>query len=161
LVFVMFALAGCGEAFTYANKSREEGMRLYSENAYGDAAGAYRTAIRQDPRDYKSQFYLGVCYDQMNEHQQAFSQYRITLHVMANTQAGKEDPDFRQMVLDTLATSVARYDQGEVELNQIESATRGAQSAEDWFLLAKVYRLRGDADRAIDAYRRAARWDSE
>src|ERR1051325_26272 len=55
------ALSGCADVVTYSAKSQEEGMRFYSEKAYGDAAGAFRNAIRQDPRDYKSHFYLGVC----------------------------------------------------------------------------------------------------
>src|SRR2546428_5265050 len=70
------ALAGCADVVTFSNKSREEGMRFYTEKSYGDAAGAFRNAIRQDPRDYQSHFYLGVCYDEMRMHQQAFSAYR-------------------------------------------------------------------------------------
>jgi Tfp pilus assembly protein PilF len=157
---LLIAASGCTEAVTFANRSREEGMRLYADKAYTDAAGAFRNAIRQDPRDYESQFYLGVCYDEQGQHQQAFSQYRTTLEIMANTQAGRNEDEFRLTVIDTFASSLARYDVQEVELNRLEKQFKDSQKAEDWFLVAKVYRLKGDADRAIDSYRRAARWDN-
>jgi tetratricopeptide (TPR) repeat protein len=156
----LLSLTGCSEILTYANKSREEGMRLYSEKMYADAAGAFRNAARQDPRDYHSHFYLGVCYEQMQQYQQAFQEYHTALDVMARTPEGKYDDAFRLQVIDTLASAMARNDDREVELNRAEKQARENQSAEHWFLLAKVYRLRGDADSAIDAYRRACHWDN-
>lgn len=154
-------LTGCTQdVVTFANKSREEGMLFYNERAYSDAAGAFRNAVRQDPRDARSHFYLGVCYDELKQHQQAFSQYRTALEVLKQTHQETTDTEFYEMILDTLAGSIARYDEGEVELNNVEKKAKGSQIAEDWFVLAKVYRQRGDADRAIDAYKRAARWDT-
>lgn len=154
-------LTGCTQdVVTFANKSREEGMLFYNEKAYSDAAGAFRNAIRQDPRDARSHFYLGVCYDELKQHQQAFSQYRTALEVLKQTHQETTDTEFYEMILDTLAGSIARYDEGETELNKAEARAKGSQVAEDWFILAKIYRQRGDADRAIDAYKRAARWDT-
>lgn len=154
----MFA-AGCTEVVTFSRKSREEGMRLFSERMYGDAAGAFRNAIRQEPRDYRSHFYLGVCFEEMTEYQQAFQEYYTALDVMSNTQEGKFDPDFRLIVLDTLAAAIAQHDMQEVELNKADVRAKAGQNAEDWFLLGKIYRMRGDGDMALDCYRRAARWD--
>ncbi|HEV8607550.1 MAG TPA: tetratricopeptide repeat protein [Tepidisphaeraceae bacterium] len=148
---------GCTDVLTYANKSREEGLRLYSERAYADAAGAFRNAIRQDPRDYRSQFYLGVCYDDLKQHHQAFSQYRISLDVMTQVGPNYYEPQFRQKVLDAYGASVARNDENESESNAIMKRAQGGSSGEEWFILAKAFRIRGDADRAIDAYTRAAR----
>jgi Tfp pilus assembly protein PilF len=159
MVLMVATLTGCANNFTHANRSREEGMTYYKEKAYGDAAGAFRNAIRQDPRDYRSHFYLGVSYDELKTHQQAFSSYRTALEVMSQLKQELYEPAFRQMAIDAYATSIARYDDQELELNRVEDRAKLGQKAEDWFILAKIYRLRGDADAAMDAYRRAARWD--
>src|SRR5882724_7748866 len=73
LVSLSLISSGCTEALTYANKSREEGQRLYDQHYYADAAGAFRNSIRQDPRDFRSQYYLGLCYDELKQHHQAFA----------------------------------------------------------------------------------------
>lgn len=160
LVLGCMVLCGCGDVITLANKSREEGHRLFKERAYVDAAGAYRNAVRQEPRDYESHFYLGVCYDEMGQHQMAFKQYHTALEVMAPYYNPETEGDFRLRILDTLANSVARNDAGETELNNIEKQASAKPSAEGWFLVAKIYRNKGDADKALDAYRRAAQWDT-
>jgi Tfp pilus assembly protein PilF len=82
---------GCSDVITYSYRSREEGMRRFAEKSYSDAAGAFRNAIRQEPLDYRSHYYLGVCYDEMQQHQQAFQEYKAALGVMATTVEGKFD----------------------------------------------------------------------
>lgn len=159
LVIVLLA-GGCGDVITFSNKAREEGLRLYSEGMYGDAAGAFRNAIRQEPRDYRSHFYLGVCYDEMKQYQQAFQQYHAAREIMMQTPEGRADTDFRAVVYEVLASAIARNDDRDVELTRAVKRARESQKAEDWLLVAKVYRLKGDADLAIDAYRRACHWDS-
>lgn len=154
---LLFALVSTG--CTYSRKFQEEGLRLYTEKMYSDAAGAFRAAIRQDPRDYHSQFYLGVCYEQMGQLEQVFQEYYAALGIMAMTDEGRFDWDFRQVVLDTLANAIAKHDNHEVELNKAETNAKAGQKAETWFLVAKVYRLKGDADMAITAYRSAANCD--
>jgi len=156
----LFATTGCQDTFTFSGKFEQEGMRLYSERMYGDAAGAFRQSIRQDPQNYHSHFYLGVCYEELKEYQQAFQEYYTALEVMEHTPAGEFDYEFRLIVLDTLAAAIAHHDTGDVQLNKAEERAKGDQSAEGWFLLAKAYRLKGDAEMAIDCYRRAARWDT-
>ena len=80
---------GCTDVLTYANKSRDEGVRLYSEHYYADAAGAFRNAVRQDPRDYRSQYYLGLCYDELKQHHQAFSSFRYSSAHRTRRSAGR------------------------------------------------------------------------
>ena len=157
LVSLAFISAGCTEALTYANKSREEGIKLYDQHYYADAAGAFRNSIRQDPRDFRSQYYLGLCYDQLKQHHQAFAQFRASLDVMTQLGPVLADPSFRQQVLDAYGASVARNDETETEVNALKKRSEGSTSGEEWFILAKAFRIRGDADRAIDAYNRAAR----
>ena len=154
-VLALLLSIGCAEQFTTARRSREYGLGLYRERNYGDAAGAFRNGIRQDPRDFESHYYLGVCYDEMNQHQQAFACYRTALDVMATTLGGKGEDEFRLQVLETFAKSIAQFDAREVELTQLEQRAAQGQKAEDWFLVAKVYRIRGDADKAIESYRKA------
>jgi tetratricopeptide (TPR) repeat protein len=148
---------GCTDVLTYANKSREEGVRLYNDRYYADAAGAFRNAVRQDPRDYRSQYYLGLCYDELKQHHQAFSTFRTSLEVMKQLGPNFVDPNFRQQVLEAYGASVSRHDENESEVNALVKRAAGSSSGEEWFILAKAFRLRGDADRAIDAYTRAAR----
>jgi Tfp pilus assembly protein PilF len=169
-VFSLLAIAaivvitGCTELVDYSDRSRSQGLALYQEKAYTDAAGAFRNAIRQAPNDYESHFYLGACYDALNQHPLAFRQYRTALEIMnrfVNTAADPRFYELRQIALDTLGASVAKYDRNDVELNSLEARAKTTQNADDWFVVAKVYRVRGDADRAMDAYRRAAKWDSD
>ncbi|HEV8377654.1 MAG TPA: tetratricopeptide repeat protein [Tepidisphaeraceae bacterium] len=148
---------GCTDVLTYAKKSREEGVRLYNDRYYADAAGAFRNAIRQDPRDYRSQYYLGLCYDELKQHHQAFATFRTSLDVMTQLGPNFVDPNFRQQVLDAYGASVARHDENESEVNALTKRAQGSTTGEEWFILAKAFRLRGDADRAVDAYTRAAR----
>jgi Tfp pilus assembly protein PilF len=157
----LITLTGCSDVLTYANKSREEGMALYKEGAYADAAGAFRNSIRQDPRQYESHYYLAVCYDKMGQHHQAFSEYRTALDVMDRTLAGKSDYDTRPQIIDSYAQSIARHDTGDIELSTLIQKAEANHRAQEWVVLAKVYRTRGDADSAIDAYRRANHRDAQ
>src|SRR5437764_4217283 len=157
LVSLSFISAGCTEALTYANKSREEGIKLYDQRYYADAAGAFRNAIRQDPRDYRSQYYLGLCYDELKQHHQAFASFRTALNVMSELGPNLSDPTFRPQIQDAYGASIARHDENESEVNAVIKRAQGSTSGEEWFILAKAFRLRGDADRAVDAYTRAAR----
>ncbi len=78
---------------------------------------------------------------------------------MRHTNEGKADEDsFRLVVLDTIASAIAQR-RPRAGAGPRQKRARELNTAEDWFLLAKVYRLKGDADLAIDAYRRAAHWD--
>lgn len=148
---------GCTEVLTYANKSRDEGVRLYNEHYYADAAGAFRNAVRQDPRDFRSQYYLGLCYDELKQHHQSFASFRTSLNVMSELGPNYVDPAFRQQVLDAYGASVARHDENESEVSALIKRAQGSTSGDEWFILAKAFRLRGDADRAVDSYTRAAR----
>jgi len=154
----LMMLMGCSEVFTRARASREEGLSLYSKKAYSEAAGAFRNAIRQEPRDYESQYWLGVCYDHMELHQQAFSQYRAATDILPATYGGRNDPEFRHRIYDGYAASVAKYDNRDVEVEALIRRAQETQRADEWIVLAKTYRLRGDADSAIDAYRRATNY---
>src|SRR5688500_540412 len=48
---------GCSDhILSRADDSRDSGLRLYDQRNYPEAAGAFRDALRQDPRDYQSYY---------------------------------------------------------------------------------------------------------
>ena len=138
-------------------QSREKGITQYNAGDYADAAGAFNNAVRQDPRDYQSHYYLGRTFEAMGSYQQAIESYRTSLAVMSNSLTGRENQTFRLKVLDGLASAIAK---GEDRMAQTASLQQKASpTAEDEFVLAKVLRIHGDADSAIAAYAQAASLD--
>src|SRR5256885_1995975 len=101
---------GCADSLTYAKDARRDGMALYNEGNYTEAVGAFANATRQDPRDYKSYYYLGASYQAQHQYQQATSAYRSCLDVMPMTLDGKNDTQFRYRTIDALATAMAKSD---------------------------------------------------
>lgn len=153
---VVGAAVGCSSTsnmLTYAQESRQKGLRQYQAADYENAAGSFRSATRQDPRDYKSFYYLGASYDQMGSHQQAAQAYQSSLKVMDVTLEGKSDKAFRAKTIDGLGISLAK---GHDRATEVAMPSPGKRPAEDAWLRAKVSRYMGDADAAMEAYTQAA-----
>jgi len=164
-VTTLVGLAGCGNssggnqnsgmlAVTNTKAVRDTGIRQYNAGEYTDAAGTFKNATRQDPRDYQSYAYLGDCYQQMGQQQQAIQAYKTSLDTAKRSYQGREDAAFRARTLDGLAGAIAKS--GEVEINAAQAAANSGANGEGWFLMAKIHRNMGDADSALDAYNRAA-----
>lgn len=153
---LLVGLAGCADVVTSTKASRSHGMKLYNQEQYTEAAGAFRNAVKQDPRDYKSYYYLGSSYAAMQSYHQAIQAYQSGMDVMGVTMPGREDNEFRVKLIDALAHAMARSDDGSLQTVAVEGKP---QSAENLYLLAKVYQYQGDADSAIDAYRQAVNLD--
>lgn len=145
----------------FSQKSHVEGNRLYAAGDYDGAAGAYRNAVKAEPRDYKAYYYLACSYDAQKDSEKAIHAYKTSLEVMSLTFAGQHDGDFRQKVLDALARSIARGPGRQTELDLAEKQARTRHEAEPYFLLGKIYRYSGDADLAVDNYNKAAMMDRE
>lgn len=141
--------AGCAEVITYSKDSRAAGIEMYNRQAYADAAGAFRNATRQNPRDYKSYYFLGASNEQLGQFQQAIAAYRTAYQVIDTTNEGKNDPDMRFRTLNGLASAIAKSDTRDIELNALEQRAKTRSFTDDHYVLAKVYALRGDADMAI------------
>ena len=148
-------LFGCADVITYSRDAQREGIKLYRQGDYADAAGAFRNALRQNPRDYQSYYYLGASYEAMTQYQQAIQAYRQGRAAQALSLSGKEDDDFRLRLVNGLASAIAKSDTRDVETDAAAQRANSGQDPSDWFVLAKVYTYRGDADSAIDAYNRA------
>ena len=154
-------LGGCSGFLTKAEDPQEVGRRLYAEKNYSEAAGAFRMAVKQDPRDYRAQYNLGTACDADGRPLEAIEAYGSALDVMAITYEGQADGAFRLTVLDALAQSIARSDPRDTQLNLRERKAKQTQKAEDFFLLAKIYRYRGDPDGALANYQHAALLDNK
>jgi tetratricopeptide (TPR) repeat protein len=154
-------VGGCADILTYSKDSQAKGLELYREQQYADAAGAFRNAVKQNPQDYQCYFYLGESEEQLNQHEQAIAAFRTALTEMTHSMQGKSDIEFRQNVLNGLASAIAKSDRRDAEINEIQSQATGNGSAEDWFILAKVFAYRGDADSALDAYNKAELMDPQ
>src|ERR1700704_5104399 len=96
LVVVGSTLTGCAGMFVKAEDPQTAGLRLYQEKNYTEAAGAFRNAVRQNPLDYKSQYYLAVALDADGRYQESVEAYRAALGVQNVTYAGQDDKPFRQ-----------------------------------------------------------------
>ena len=156
-VLCIGGVVGCQqEIINRSPAARAEGMRAYEEGQYADAAGSFRQAIRSDPRDYKSQFYLAQSYENLKQYQQAIQAYKASLDAQPRTLAGKEDKEQRIATIKALAGCISKADNRDMETNLIEQAAKNGNGAQDWLLLANIHRNRGDADSALDAYNRAA-----
>ena len=153
------AVTGCADALTYSRDSRESGIKLYNQGQYDLAAGSFQNAVKQNPRDFESFYWLGVSYDAAKNYQQAISAYRSSLDVQQLTLDGRHDKSFRRRTLDGLAIAISKSSGRSNEIQQIIDKTSGRESVEDALLLAKVFRYSGDADSAIDAYNRAVLLD--
>jgi Tfp pilus assembly protein PilF len=141
-------------AVTNTKAVRDMGIRQYNAGEYSEAAGTFRNATRQDPRDYQSYSYMGDCYQQMGQSQQAIQVYKTSLDTAQRTLQGRDDPAFRARTLEGLAGAIAKS--GEVEIDAAQQAAQSGSNPEAWFLMAKVHRNLGDADSALDAFNRAA-----
>lgn len=160
LLLPLFGIGCAGtstsDLITYSRESREEGIKQFKAGDYQNAAGSFRSATRQDPRDYKSFYYLGAAYDQLGSHQQAAQSYQSSLKVMDVTLEGKQDKAWRAKTIDGLAIAVAK---GENRTASIAMPQPGKKPSEDAWLAAKVHRYTGDADAAIEAYNQASLQD--
>jgi len=146
---------GCAEAFTYAKDAHKEGMQLYQEGDYVDAAAAFSNATRQNPRDFPSYYYLGASYEAMGSYQQSISAYRSCLDTMTLSLAGKQDVAMRYACMDKLAQVIAKSATSSDEIAAMEKKCTNQPSVDDQWMLAKVYRYCGDADAAVEAYNKA------
>jgi len=148
---------GTTEVISYNRQNRETGMQLYGKSQWVEAASYFNAAIRQEPGDYTSRFYMGACEEQMGKLQQAIQQYWTTLNVMDHSLEGKTDIKFRKKVTNQLALSIAHQGDRSGDLTALEHKT--PRTVEDTFMLARIYRNIGDADSAITHFEKAQKLD--
>ncbi len=156
VIGALFALSGCSDVLTYSKESRDAGMELYNQGDYTDAGGDFKNAVRQNPADYRSHYYLADCYAKQQAYNQAIQQYQTCLLIMPTTLEGTENRPFRLKAIDGLAAALAATRDPQAETDAV---SQGQTPQEKYFLLAKVERNLGDADAAVQAYHQAALLD--
>jgi tetratricopeptide (TPR) repeat protein len=158
---VLVAGFGCAETdtVTFAKNANRDGMALYQDGNYLDASVAFKSATRQNPRDYNSFYYLGLCYHQMKSSQEEIAAFRACLDVMPLSLPGKEDLAMHYKAMDALAMAIASSATCAQETAEMEAKCAGKAAVEDQWLLAKIYRFSSDADAAIEAYNKAVMID--
>ena len=163
LAVVLLAVnTGCTDTVTFAGNNRDAGMLAYNEGRYTDSAGSFKAALKQDPRDYQSHYWLGQSLLQLGQYQSASVAFRSCLDTRTVTLAGREDETIQAKAVEGLAQCIVKSDD-DVEVNKIEQIARGAsgsKAAQEFFLLGKVYRYKGLPDMALDYYNRACLQDN-
>jgi tetratricopeptide (TPR) repeat protein len=162
-LLLLIAAQGCTDMVTFAGDNRAAGIAAYNEARYTDSVGSFRSALRQDPRDYQSHYWLGMSYNKLQNYQSAIAAFRSCLDTRTVTLAGQEDQAIQGKAIEGLAQAIVNSDDGDVEINQVEQRARvagGVKSAQEFFLLAKVYRYRKLPDMALDYYNRACLQDN-
>lgn len=160
LAAIAGSLVGCAEYITHSDSARAKGLALYDKQLYVDAAGSFQNATRQNPRDYRSHYHLGQSYDQLNQNQQAIKSYKAALDIRPTVPAGIYDNEYRELILAGYAAAVSRSLDVAYELNLLEKQAALAVTADKaepdtLIVIARVYKLIGDADNAANAYQRA------
>jgi Flp pilus assembly protein TadD len=146
-------LGGCAEPLTYSQDFKHNGLAQYNRGEYLDAAGSFSAAAKQDPTDYMTQYYLGLCDEKTGQMESAVAAYRLCLKLRPQMPAGRADVGTREKVLAHLAPLIARGDFADPEINAIQKEASAEHLSEDYRLLARVYALRGDADSAVSSYK--------
>jgi tetratricopeptide (TPR) repeat protein len=157
LLSILVCGFGCATAdtITYSKWSYREGVELYRQQAYANAAGAFQNATRQNPKDYRAHFYLGASNQKLARYQQAIQAYKTGLDVMQVTYEGRKDWEWRVLLINGLASSIAKSDRRDIETNAAELELKTRPGAATALLLAKIHAYQGDADSAMTAFERA------
>lgn len=152
-------VVGCGtQILSYNQEFRQQGLAQYEKSDYVKASSSFQEALRQEPGDYTSRFYLGQCYDKLNHPQAAIQQYRTCLDVMSHSLEGKGDTAVRNKVLTALASAIASEPDKSGDLTALER--QQPRTAENALQLARIYRQSGDADTALTRFDEAQQIDA-
>ena len=160
------SLAGCSsmqgvDVLTWSNDAKRQGMQQYNDGRYPEAAGCFRNAIRQNPADPESEFWLAMCYEQIQSYHEAIDAYKTSLQLMPRPDSAHYSVAMHDNAFDRLAHIVAANDPTGSETDLIEQTALQSNSSEQYRLLGRIYRYRGDADTSLTDYRRAVRIDAD
>jgi Flp pilus assembly protein TadD len=151
-------IGGCGtDLISYNREFRQHGFTQYNQQDYLNAAQNFKLALRDEPGDYLSRYYLGNCYEYMGHPLPAVKEYRTTLSVMDNSFEARQDMVTRSKVLNSMAEAIAKEPDRGGDIALIES--QRPRTIENAVLLARIYRLSGDADLAMTRYQEAEQLD--
>jgi cytochrome c-type biogenesis protein CcmH/NrfG len=158
-------LTGCGmdsqNVLTWSQDAKREGIKQYGDGRYAEAAGAFRNAIRQNPLDPDSEYWLGLCYERTQSWHAAIDAYKTCLQLMPPPGTVHYSLRMHDSAFDRVAHLIASNDSTGSETDLLVQTAAQSHSSEDFRLLGRVYRFRGDADNALENYRRAVQIEPE
>jgi len=154
---LILTAGGCTEVMTNTRVDREHAIKMYNDGNYADAAGALREGVRHNPADLQTHYYLALSLDRLGAFDEAIQQYRTTLKLMENSLEGRDSPEMRKRVLEQLADCVTKAHDSDPSTAMLHDGT----TAEDQYLRAKIESKLGDADAALEAYRRSLLLDNQ
>jgi Tfp pilus assembly protein PilF len=156
------SFTGCiqtSEMITFSAQQRAKGIEFYDQQNIEKATGAFRDAVRQNPRDYISFYYLGKIYADAGNEQLASQSFRASLRVKSQTDEGQSDEVMDTPITDAAAMFTAKAQSRDAEIAAWEQLAQTSRSAIDWLVVAKTYAFSGDGDSAIASYDRAVMLD--
>ena len=158
-------LSGCGmdsqNFLTWSQDAKRQGIQEYNDGRYAEAAGAFRNAIRQNPLDPDSEYWLALCYEQTHSWHAAIDAYKTFLQLMPPPGTVHYSQAMHDNAFDRLAHIVAANDPTGSETDLLVQTAAQSHQSEDYRLVGRVFRFRGDADSALENYRRAVQIEPE
>jgi len=144
---LMVVLTGCTNHVVH----RERGYENLRQNDPVAAADDFRAAVEVKPSDYRSQYYLGLCLNELGQPiaAQAPLEQALTLR--------PEDAQWTPKIADALAESYFQQERYEALYGFLENMVQTYhQSTTDYLRQAKYMGLMGDADGQKTALHKAA-----
>ena len=143
------------DLLTWAKDAKNEGIQKYNDGKYDAAAGCFRNAIRQVPNDPESEYWLALCYEQTKSYHEAIDAYKTSLELMPAPGTAHYNRPMHDSAFDRLAHVVAANDPIGSEVDLIAQAAANGDTSEQYRLLGRIFRYRGDADTSLDNYRKS------
>jgi Flp pilus assembly protein TadD len=158
---VLALLAGCGDMLTYGQDAKHEGIRQYNDARYAEAVGDFRNSVRQDPTDAEAEYYLGLSYEQVGSYHEAIDAYKTALKLLPPETSPRFSRAVKDGSFERLARVVAQNDPSSTETDLIVKTAGDQRSAEQYRLLGRIFRYKGDADTAMAEYRQSVQLDPD
>jgi Flp pilus assembly protein TadD len=158
---IVLSLAGCGDMLTWAADAKKQGIEQYNDGRYAEATGSFRNAARQDPTDPVTEYWLGLSYEQTHCYHEAINAYKTALRLQPDPSSVRFDHQMHDNAFDRLARVIAQADTDNTETDLIVKTAADTKASDQYRLLGRIFRYRGDADTALDNYRRAVQLSPE
>jgi tetratricopeptide (TPR) repeat protein len=156
---LVFLTACSDDILTWSKDAQQEGLQDYKDGRYAEAAGAFRNAIRQNPSDPISEYWLALSYEQSQSYHEAIDAFKTCLRLMPPPGTVYYNSTMHDTAFDRLARIIARNDYTGSEIDLVQNTAKQDESSEEYRLLGRIFRYRGDADSGLDNYRRAVQID--
>jgi tetratricopeptide (TPR) repeat protein len=122
------------------------GMREYNKGDFQDAFQAFSRAVFEDPKDYRSYFFLGQTHEQLRDPEKAILAYKKALEVRMHYLPAHE-------ALGLVFYKQKNYKEAEINLREAEKLN--SKSAEVYYTLGEIEQRNDACEKAITAYEQA------